>query len=116
MSTLPTISAKTPLPFGLGFDDVIALNWTPFGIGTRTIATVDSVTASPTGPLFSSLTPNAALIVGEHGQDVAIGKAATARMVASACVVDQDYRITFKVTYSDGKKDEAVLLAQCRAA
>jgi hypothetical protein len=114
--SLPTISAKTPLPFHASDDDVYSLNFTQFGIGSRTITTVDSVVAAPTGPVFSALTPNAVVIDGESEQDVAIGKAATFRMVGSGATLGQDYDVTVKVTLSDGRKMAGVFVAQCRDA
>ncbi len=110
----PGISARTPLPFHTYDDDIYSLNFTQFGIGTRTITTVDTVTASPSGPVFSSLTPNGGVIDGENGQDVAIGKAATFRMVGSAAAAGTDYDVTVKVTLSDGHKMAGVFVAQCR--
>jgi hypothetical protein len=112
----PGISAKTPLPFHTYDDDIYSLNFTQFGIGSRTITTVDHVTAAPTGPVFSSLSSNAGIIDGENGQDVAIGKAATFRMVGSAATPGTDYDVTVEVTLSDGHKMAGVFVAQCREA
>jgi len=111
-----TISAKTPFPFGLGFNDTLSLNWTAFGIGERTIATVDNISANPPGPTFTNKAPNAEVFPGEHGQDVAIGKAATFTMNGQGATVGIDYQITVSVTFNDGAKDAAVFLAPCRAA
>jgi hypothetical protein len=111
-----TISAKTPFPFGPGFNDTLALNWTAFGIGARTIRSVDNVASSPAGPTFAALAPNAGIIAGEHGQDVAIGKAATFRMNGSAAQAGANYEITVNVTFDDGATDQAAFLAPCRAA
>ena len=110
---LPAISAETPLTFHPDDDQTYFLNFTQFGIGSRTIQTVNTIVPSPAGPVFADLAPNAAATVGEKGQPVAIGKGAVFSM--SAGTADQDYECTCNVTYSDGSEANGVFLAQCRS-
>ncbi len=110
---LPSISASTPLVFHPDDDQAYALNFTQYGIGTRTITSVDGIVASPTGPVFADLAANAGTVLGEKGQTVAIGKAATFSMSGGAAAID--YECTCTVTYSDGSEVNGVFKAQCRA-
>ncbi len=107
----PAISAKTPLTFHPSADDVYAANLIPLDIGSRTVASA-TVSASPSGLTFSSVTGNSVQIEGEHRQPVAIGKAVQFRMTGGTA--DTDYDITGLATLSDGKVMPFVLLGRCR--
>jgi hypothetical protein len=110
---MSTLSASTTLFFHPADNQNYALNFTQFGIGNRTIAAVNAVSAAPLDSLeFTGLTPNAAGITGEFGQPVAVGKAATWDMSGGAAGID--YSLTVQVTYSDGSIVNATLLASCR--
>ncbi len=110
----PGISPNTPFKVTSKFNQQVAIDWTKFGLGSRTIATVDSVTATPSGLTFSSLTPNSGIVQGESDQDVAIGKAATFKLNATAATEGQDYIGVVGVTLSDGNGDGCKFRVQCR--
>jgi hypothetical protein len=109
----PQISAKTPLVFHPTADDVYAANLIPLGIGTRTVSSA-TVSASPTGLTFASITGNSSAITGEYGQTVAIGKAVQFRMTGGTAATD--YVITGLATLSDGKVLPFVLRGECRSS
>lgn len=109
----PAISAQTPLVFHPTADDVYAANLVPYGIGTRTVASA-TITASPSGLTFASITGNSVAIAGEYGQTVAIGKAVQFRMTGGTAATD--YVLTGLATLSDGKVLPFVLKGECRAA
>lgn len=108
------ISADTPIVFHPNDDQNYAVNFTAFGIGSRTIASVGTITASPTGLTFSGAAANASTITGEYGQTVAIGKGVQFNM--SGGTADTDYVLTIPVVLSDGSDMNAVVLGECRDA
>ena len=109
-----TISASTPLVFHPSDNQNYAVNFTQFGLGLRTIASVGTISSTPTGLTFNNKTPNTGVIDGEQGQDVDIGKAVQFDMTGGTA--DLDYIITIPVTLSDGDIMNAVVLGECRAS
>lgn len=112
--SLPSVSAKTPLVFHPEDTQLYSLNFTQFGIGNRTIATVNSIAADQPGLVFGDLAPSTVETAGEKDQAVAVGKAALFSM--SGGMAGQDYECVCNVTYSDGSIVNGVFLAQCRDA
>src|SRR5689334_4631694 len=110
---MPTVlSAAEPLVFHPDADDLYAANFTAFGIGSRTIASVGTIASDPSGLTFADKAANSATIYGQKGQTVGIGKAVQFRI--DGAVVDTDYVIEIPVTYSDGRSDVGVIQAWCR--
>ena len=113
--TCPSISAQTPLVFHPTDNQAYALNFTQFGIGSRTISSATaSVLPASGAPTIANLAANAGTIPGEGGQTVAIGKAVTFDMSGGTAGVD--YTITIKATLSDGDVMNGVFLGQCRSS
>lgn len=113
------ITARTPLVFHPDDEETYGLNFTPAGIGSATISSVDSIDVDKisgdgsAGDLsFDDLDVNSGTEVGERGQPVATGKMALFTMTGGTA--GTNYLLTVNVTLSTGAQLHRCIRAECR--
>lgn len=114
MAHIESVYFESPWEKAPGDEDDYAFIFTS-AIGTRTIASVDSITVtredgeewvSGTDLTFGNGSPNDAQFDDEYDDPVAVGKAAQA--LGNKGVAGVDYKVVVLVTLSDGRKKAGI--------